>query len=117
MDRSSKTRGLKIAGWLATAPMAGLYLLFGIGETAGGDISGVMHLLPGVILAFAMVLAIRQPRPAGVLLLAAGVVYFAILLAVMPDDGWAAILLSSPFLVGGACFAAVRLPVESTQKR
>jgi len=49
------------------------YLLFAVGETAGGDISGVQHFPPAAILAVLMWVGWRRPRTAGIVLLALAV--------------------------------------------
>lgn len=61
---------LKIIGLVPIGLIALVYLIFGIGESAGGDLSGLMHLVPFVIMGLAMWLCWKRPLWGGILLLA-----------------------------------------------
>ena len=61
---------LKIIGLLPIGLIALVSLVFGIGESAGGDWSGLMHLVPFVIMGLAMWLCSKRPLWGGILLLA-----------------------------------------------
>jgi len=61
---------LKIIGLLPIGLIALVSLIFGIGESTGGDFSGLMHLVPFVILGLAMWLCWKRPLWGGILLLA-----------------------------------------------
>ena len=66
--RNAKT--LKIIGLLPIGFLALVSLVFGIGESTGGDMSGLMHLVPFAIAALAMWLCWKYPLWGGILLLA-----------------------------------------------
>lgn len=61
----------KIAMGLLLIPTA-ILLLFTFGETFGGDLSGLSHLLQLAPLALLIFLAYKKPRIGGILLLAIG---------------------------------------------
>lgn len=63
------------AGVLALALLAvpiGFQLLFAIGEVAGGDASGLVHLVTAAPLIAVAVIALRRPALAGAILLLVG---------------------------------------------
>jgi hypothetical protein len=51
----------------------GFWLLFGIGETIGGDMSGVIHLVPAFLVGLLIVVGWRWPLYGGALLLLFGI--------------------------------------------
>ena len=46
-----------------------LFLVFGLAELLGGDITGIQHLIPAAILAVLMYVGWRRPHAAGIALL------------------------------------------------
>lgn len=80
------------------------YLLFAVGETAGGDISGLQHFLPAAILAALVWVARRRPRAAGIVLLALavplGAAYVGILVVRDLPLTWALVVAFPPILTG-----------------
>jgi hypothetical protein len=68
-------RWLRVAGLIPLALQIGIYLLFGIGEMASGDLSGAGHLLPAAVAALLAVLAWLRPLQGGIALLAAAALY------------------------------------------
>ncbi len=63
-------RILKIIGLLPIGFLSLVSLVFGIGESTGGDLSGLMHLVPFALLALAVWLCWKYPLWGGILLLA-----------------------------------------------
>jgi len=61
---------LKIIGLLPIGLIALVSLAFGIGESTGGDLGGLMHLVSFVIVGLAMWLCWKRPLWGGILLLA-----------------------------------------------
>jgi hypothetical protein len=71
---------LKIIGILPLAFYALISLVFGIGESAGGDLSGLMHLVPVLLIVVLIWVAWKFPYWAGILLLAYGVIRILLLI-------------------------------------
>ncbi len=63
-------RGLKIAAMIPLGFMMSILLVFGIGESVGGDLSGLMHLVPLVFAGLVIWLCWKRPLWGGILLLA-----------------------------------------------
>lgn len=61
---------LKILGLLPIGFLSLVILVFGIGESSGGDLGGLMHIVQFVILGLAMWLCWKYPLWGGILLLA-----------------------------------------------
>jgi len=80
------------------------YLMFGVGELAGGDVSGVQHFIPVAILTALAVVAWHRPRAAGIALLALtvplGAVYIAVLVVRDLPPTWALIIVAPPLVTG-----------------
>jgi hypothetical protein len=62
-------RGTKLAALVLLAFGVVFYLTFAVGEMAAGDVSGVQHLPPAIILAALLWLAWRRTYAAGIALL------------------------------------------------
>lgn len=100
----------KLARWLhygALAPL-GLFVAFwslmSIGEMAGGDLSGLSHLLPALLVLPLMFLAWKRPLLGGIVLvglgLAAAAYFYNDLIRLENKLGGAAIT-GGPFLLAG----------------
>jgi hypothetical protein len=63
-------RILKIVALLPIGFMSLVFLFFGIGESSGGDLGGLMHIVQFVIAALAMWMCWKCPLWGGILLLA-----------------------------------------------
>ena len=74
-------RRAKFAALVLLGLGVAFYLTFAIGETAGGDISGVQHFLPAALLAVLLWVGWRRPRVAGAVLLVLAVPLAAAYLA------------------------------------
>ena len=98
------------ARWTKRAALALLglgivfYLMFAIGELAGGDVSGVQHFLPVAILAALAIVAWHRPRAAGIALLALtiplGAAYVALLVVRHLPPTWAVMIVGPPLVTG-----------------
>jgi hypothetical protein len=100
----TRAHGLKIVALVLLGLGVAFYLTFAIGEMAGGDVSGIQHLPPAVILAVLLLLSWRHPLAAGIVLLVLAVplaVVFAVLLVVrdLPLT-WAMWIALPPTLTG-----------------
>jgi len=80
------------------------YLAFALGEMAGGDITGLQHLLPAAILALLLWVAWRRPRWAGIVLLMLTVpfdgAYIALLVIRHLPLVWALVVALPPVVAG-----------------
>lgn len=69
-DRQAEgARLAKIAALLLVGLGVGFFLVFAIGEIAGGEISGIQHLPPAAVLGVLLWLGWRRPRAAGLVVL------------------------------------------------
>lgn len=65
---------LKIIAEIPIALLIAFLLFMGMGEMAGGDFSGIGHLLPAVVFGALMWLAWKRPLYAGIILILLGIV-------------------------------------------
>lgn len=97
--RRDDARLAKVAALLLLGVGVAFFLLFAIAEMAGGDVSGVQHLLPAAALGALLWLGAKRPRRAGIVLLALSVplgIAFIVGIAVegvRPGELWLALLL------------------------
>jgi hypothetical protein len=87
---------------------------FGFGEIFGGELSGLVHLVPAVCVLLLGFLAHRRPAEAGIVLTALGAAQAVLLLATSNGSPTARltvlVLAALPFLiVGGLLLAADRM--------
>jgi hypothetical protein len=99
-------KGLKIAAMVPLGFVVAILLIFAIGESGGGDLSGLMHLVPVVLVGLVIWLCWKRPLWSGILLLAVAIfeaVSFGILLADAEPGGVASpvIILILPLTVSG----------------
>ena len=89
------------------------YLMFAVGEMAGGDITGIQHLPPALILGALFWLAWKRPHAAGVALLALavplGAAYVALLVMRNLPLTWALWIVLPPVVTGVLLVRAGRL--------
>ena len=85
-------------------PGVAFYLVFAIGEMAGGDITGLQHLLPAAILAWLLWVGLSHPRQAGIILLTLAVpfavAYVALLVVRELPLTWALVVALPPVVAG-----------------
>ena len=114
----SAARRLRMAALIPLALEMGIFLLFGLGEMAGGDWSGAGHLLELGVLALLAGLAWMRPLEGGVTLLLAGAFsaasFIVSFLSAAPQGDVIAIspammILALPSLLSGALFLAAGL--------
>ena len=67
-------RWLRIAGLIPLGFQVLIYLAFGIGEMASGELGGAMHLLQAIVIALLGALAWMRPLEGGIALFLCGVV-------------------------------------------
>ncbi len=94
----------KIAALLLLGLGVLFYLVFAVGEAAGGDVTGLQHLLPASVLAVLLWLGWRRPRRAGIVLLACAVplavAYVALLVVRDLPLTWALVVALPPVVTG-----------------
>ena len=97
-------RRAKIAALVLLGLGVAFYLMFAIGETAGGDITGVQHFPPAAILAVLLWVAWRRPLAAGIALLVLAVplaaAYIALLVVRHLPPTWALVVALPPVVTG-----------------
>ena len=92
-------RRLMIAALIPLGLQVGIYLLFGLGEMASGDVSGAGHLLPAVGTLALALLSWRRPIEGGAALLVVGIVSRADV-----SDATALLIMGAPQIVSGLLF-------------
>jgi hypothetical protein len=102
-------RWLRIGGLIALAVPAAIFLLFGVGEMAGGDLSGAMHLVELAVTVLVGALAWMRPLEGGAVLAAAGGLFGVTLLTQASGAESAVIspailILALPQIVAGVLF-------------
>jgi hypothetical protein len=97
--RQNRTaRGLMAGGLIPLGLQVAIYLLFGIGEMASGDLSGAGHLLPAISSVLLGVLSWQQPQKGAALFLV-GVVTAAGL-----QNTTATLIMAAPQILSGLLF-------------
>lgn len=111
--RDKRARIALVAALVILGLLAALLTLFGVGEVAGGDWSGISHLVPAALVVFLMFLVRRRPLEGGVLFSAIGAAV-AVFFALTGHRGLAAavlpmLLLGAPLLAAGILLIAAAL--------
>jgi hypothetical protein len=110
--RRADARRMKIAALVLLGLGIAFYLAFAVGEMAGGDISGIQHLLPAAVLGVLLWLGWKRPRTAGIVLLALaiplGAAYIAVLVVRHLALPWALWIALPPALTGWPLLRAGR---------
>jgi hypothetical protein len=98
---------LKVLGVIPLLGMAGVLLLFAVGESAGGDTSGLVHAGPALAALGLIWLGWRFPATGGWVSLALGVLAF-LRYGLLPGQplGSAALIMAAPPVIGGLFFLA-----------
>ncbi len=105
-------RWLRITALFALGLPVAILLLFGIGEMAGGEVGGGMHLLELIIIAALGILAWMRPVAGGIALLICGALsaagFTAFILSQPPPEGSAVslsvVIVAVPQMISGALF-------------
>jgi hypothetical protein len=97
-------RGTKIAALVLLSLGIAFYLMFAFGEVVSGDVSGVQHLPPAIVLAALLWLAWKRTCAAGVVLLVLSVplavAYVVVLVVRDLPLTWALWIALPPVLTG-----------------
>ncbi len=102
-------KGLKITALVLMILVAAFFMLMGVGEMLGGDLSGMGHLPPVVLIAFMMWLGWKKPLAGGLTMSLLGVlisVYFFIVVNRPADKPIAMLIMGGPFILFGLFFLA-----------
>jgi hypothetical protein len=117
--RDRRVGSIKSARWLRIAALiplglpAAIYLLFAVGEMAGGDLSGAAHLLQLAVIVLLAILAWMRPLEGGIGLVVGGAVsavsFIAGMAAAMPSTEPTAVspalmIVALPQIISGALF-------------
>lgn len=113
---------LRIAACVVLAVPLAIFLLFGIGEMVGGDLSGGMHLVEALVVVLLGSLAWKRPFEAGLALSVGGVALAAVFLTVLlrepPREGLinfsAFLILVLPTLIAGVLFLSAGILARRT---
>ena len=102
-------KGLKITALVLMILVAAFFMLMGVGEMLGGDLSGMGHLPPVVLIAFMMWLGWKKPLAGGLTMSLLGVlisVYFFIVVNRPADKPIAMLIMGGPFILFSLFFLA-----------
>jgi hypothetical protein len=133
VDSIPSPLGLRIAALIPLVPQAAIYLLFGVAEMVGGDLSGGMHLLQLAVIVLPAILAWMRPLEGGIGLVLAGVASAVPFISAMATAGSseptvvspALLILAVPQILSGVLFfiagmlgrrVASHGPTSSTQR-
>jgi hypothetical protein len=99
-------KGLKIAALIFPGLTFAILLLFTIGETAGGDWSGLGHLIQAIPIALLMWLGWKRPLWGGMLLLVLAFIAFQFFSDALRGPEWLApfLIIVAPLLLSGFLF-------------
>jgi len=109
MRNAKLAQGLTIAGLGVIGLVIAFLLFMGIGEMAGGDFSGLSHVIPAVILAGLAALSLKWLRGSGATLAAVGLLigaYFLAQSSSLQARITATLLTGAPILLGGVLLLA-----------
>jgi len=98
---------LRIAGLIPLGLQVAFFLLFGVGEMAGGDLSGAGHLLQVAVAVLLGILAWLKPLEGGAALFILGFVFSMVTAMSVPEDAVmspAIMILAAPQIVSGTLF-------------
>jgi hypothetical protein len=104
---------LRIAGLIPLGLQVAIFLLFGIGEMAGGDLSGAGHLLQVAVIVLLGILAWMRPLEGGVALFCGGALFVVdfivgvVTSGPLPESGAvspAILIMAAPQMVSGVLF-------------
>jgi hypothetical protein len=110
--------GLKISALVLMLLITAFFAFMGIGEMLGGDLSGMGHLPPVVLIAFMMWLGWKKPLAGGLTMSLLGVlisIYFFIVVNRPADRPIAMLIMGGPFLLFGLLFLFAALIERSKQ--
>ena len=102
----NKSKGIKIAAEIFPGIPLMILLLFAVGETVGGDWSGLGHLIQAIPIAFLMWLGWKRPLWGGILLLVLSLIAVYSFANPLRGVNWLAPLLIvvAPLILSGILF-------------
>jgi len=102
----NKTKGIKIAALIFPGIPLIILLLFAIGETAGGDWSGLGHLVQAIPIALLMWLGWKRPLWGGILLLALSLIAAYFFAHPLRGMNWLPplLIIVAPLIISGILF-------------
>lgn len=106
------SKGLKIFALVLMALAAAFFTFMGVGEMLGGDLSGMGHLPPVVLIILLMWFGWRKPLAGGATMLLLGVligIYFINIINEAEYKMIGTFLMSGPFIFPGLLFLAAGL--------
>ena len=112
--------GLKITALVLMGLVAAFFAFMGIGEMLSGDLSGVGHLPPVIIIGFLMWLGWKRPLASGIVLTILGIAsgtYFYSIMVRPQDRPTGALTMGSPFLLFGLIFLTAAFLERSRQPK
>ena len=98
---------LRIAGLFPLGLQVAVFLLFGIGEMASGELGGAGHLLQVAVTALLGILAWLKPLEGGAALFMLGFIFSMVTAMSVPEDAVMApaiMILAAPQIVSGTLF-------------
>lgn len=106
MQKNTLARVLWWIGLIPAGFFIGLWLLFGLGEVFGGDLSGLSHLIPAILMIILVLVSWKWPRVGGLVMLVLGLFAAIALYSTTPNSTGLsiALLTGGPFLVSGLLF-------------
>jgi len=112
----NKTKGMKIAALIFPGIPLVILLLFAIGETAGGDWSGLGHLIQAIPIALLMWLGWKRPLWGGVFLLVLSLIAAYFFANPLRGMDWLAplLIIVAPLILSGILLlSAARLEIRT----
>ena len=106
-------RWLRVAGLIPLGLQTAVFLFFGVGEMASGDLSGAGHLLPAAAIILLGILAWLRPLEGGIALIAGGALVMIAFIAGVVASGTAPesaamspaiMIVAVPQLISGVLF-------------
>jgi hypothetical protein len=97
---------LKIAALIVSGLTLGVLLLFALGETIGGDWSGLGHLIQAIPIGLLLWLGCKRPLWGGILLLILSLAAFPLFGVSLRGSEWLApfLIIIAPLFLSGVLF-------------
>jgi len=112
-----KNKRIKVAALIFPGLTLAILLLFAIGETAGGDWSGLGHLIQAIPVAFLMWLGWKRPLWGGIFFLVLSLVALYSFANPLRGADWIAplLIIVAPLIISGILFlSAARVEKRKT---
>jgi hypothetical protein len=120
---SPPARVLRIVACIILGIPLAIFLLFGIGEMVGGDISGGMHLVEALIVVLVGILSWKRPFEAGIILCLSSLALTGFFLSILlpnpanegPTNFFSLLILVLPTLIAGILFLSAGIVARRAQ--